>query len=138
MARELAHQHFFERDAVFELVGFDDFADGAVAAVGEEGAHGELVRAEAAFGRAVELADVGVDLLREHGRGLFLAVGGEDHGEEAIGFAGEVAAYVGFEGAVEFLLVGDFDGVEVGVGAREEDVVEESLICARAFKGFVG
>lgn len=35
------------------------------------------------------------------------------------------------------MLVGLFDGVEVRVGAGEEDVVEEGFVGADAFEGFV-
>ena len=137
MARELLLQHLLERDAVFGLVGEGDGAEGAVAAVGDDGAHGELVGAEAAFGRAVQLADVGVDLVREHGRRVFLPGGVQHHGEEAFGFAGEVAADGVFEGAVVGGVVGLFDGEHVGVGAGEEDVVEENFAGADAVEGLV-
>lgn len=137
VAGELGLEHFLEGEVVFGLVGVGDGADGAVAAGGEEGADGELVGAEAGLGGAVELGDVGLDLLRQDGRGVFLAGGGQDHGEEAGRFAGEVGAHVGGEGAGEGFLVGGFDGVQVGVGASEEDVVEEVFVGADAFEGFV-
>lgn len=134
---KLLLQHFFERDAVFGLVGEGDGAEGAVAAGGDEGADGERVRAEAGFGGAVELGDVGVGVVGEDGGGVFLAGGGEDHGEEAGGFAGEVGGDGGGEGAVVGGLVGALDGVQIGVGAGEENVVQEGFVGADAFEGFV-
>ena len=103
----------------------------------KDGADGELIGAETGFGRAVEFRDVGVDLSGEHGGGIFLAGGGEDHSEEALCFSRQVGADVGVEGAVVGRVVGVFDGEEVGVGAREEDVVEEGFVGADALEGFV-
>lgn len=137
MSREFAGERFFQRQPVFLLVGVRDGADLAVAAVAEDGADGELVGADAGLAGAVDLADVGVDGGREAGGGIFLAGGGEDHGEEAFGFGGEVAADVRFEAAVVGGLVGVFDGLQVGVGAADEDVVEPVFFGADAGDGAV-
>ena len=96
VAREFAFQHLLERDAVAGLVGLRDGADLAVGAGGEDRADGELVCAGAALGGAVDFGDVGVDVLGQDGRGVFLAGGGEDHHEQALCFHAEVAADVGF------------------------------------------
>lgn len=76
MAGELALQHRLERDAVLGVVGEGDGAEGGVAAVGEDGADVEGVGAEAGFGGAVEVGDVGGDVVGEDGVGVFLAGGG--------------------------------------------------------------
>lgn len=137
MARELPLDDLLEREAEFRLVGEGDGAEVRGRAVGEDGADGEVVGAEAGFRSALEVGDVGVDGVREERGGVFLPGGGEDHGEEAFGLCGEVGFHVCFEGAVVGGLVGVLDGGEVGVGAGDDDVVEEALVRADALEGFV-
>ena len=72
----------------------------------------------------------------QDGGGVFLTGGGEDHGEHALGEHGEVVCDVGFEAAVVVVVVCGFDGVHVGVGAADEDVVEEDFVGAGAVQGF--
>jgi len=136
VSRELLLDNLFQiAMALSVLVLVRNGADLAVTAVGQDGAHSQLVGADAAFGGVVEGVNVGFDVLGEHGRAVFLARAGEDHREEALRLEGEIAADVGLEGAVVFGLVGVFDGVDVGVGAPDQHVVEPVLFGASALKG---
>lgn len=137
MPAEIRDEDFLERAAVFGLVGQGHGADMAVRPVGEDGADGELLGAGFGLGGAVQLEHVRVDGLREHGRGFFLAGAAQDHHEEALGLGAEVAADVLFEVAVVGRFVGVLDGVHVGVGAADEDVVEPGFAGAGAFERLV-
>jgi len=138
MARKVLLDDLLERNAVLGLVGVRDGAQMAVAAVRDDGADGHGVAAEfGRFRRAMQVRDVGVDLLREDGRRVFLPGGGEHHGEQPLRFQRQVVAYVAFQRPRVFGGVGGLDGVHVGVGAREQHVVEDAFFGPRAREGFV-
>ena len=140
MSRELPFDDALERRSIAALVRLRDSTDLARRAVAQDGADGELVGAlagAAALHGAVQLCDVGFCGLRDDGRGFFLAVGGEDHAEEALCLEREVFCDVLFQHAVVGGVIGALDFSEVSVFAAQEHVVEHALVCADAFEGLV-
>ena len=137
VAAELLAQHVDERDVVLGLVRVGERAQLPVRARRQHVAHGDLVRADLALGRAVQVGAVAVQVRRDDGRRLLGAVRRHDHAEEARRLGREVVFDVRLHAAVEGELVGVLDRGHVGVAAGEEDVVEDRLLCADAFDGFV-
>lgn len=137
MPRELGLDHLGEGFVVPLLVGVGDGADLAVRVVSQGGAHGGLILADAAGGGVVQVGDGAVELVRDDRGGLLGAAAGEDHAEEVGGLGREVAADVAVEILAEEAVVLALDGVHVGVGAAEQDVVEDGLVGADALDGVV-
>lgn len=117
------------------FVGVGNGTQLIVVSLRKDAADENLVRARLALGGSVQLHDVGVNLLRNDGSRVLCAVGGQDHHEVALRLHAEIALNRLLEAAAEGLVIGLLDGVEVGVGARQQDVVEDELLGAGAAHG---
>lgn len=138
MATKILFQHARQTLLETRVVGCGNSSDLPVRPRGQDVAHEQRVGADAfAFGCAIQFCNVAVDLVGQHGRHFGVAGCGEDFREEAFRFHGQVAPDVGFEAAAIGRLVDGFDGVDVGVCTREEDVVQDALFGAEAGDGFV-
>ena len=137
VAREFLLHDGVEGDAVFVFVGEGDGADLAIAAVGENGADGQLLGANFGLGGAVELRYVRVNVLRQHGSRVFLPRAGYDHHVHTFRLPAEVAAHVRVQAAVVRLLVGLLDGGHIGVATPDEHVVEQGFFGSYALERFV-
>ena len=113
MAREFGSDDFFERSTIPGFVSVRNGPDVAVAAVAEDGADGELIRAHFAFCSTVELGDVGFNGLRNNRCRLFLSCSSQDHGEETLGLCRKIAGHGRLERLAVGSLIGLLNGSEI-------------------------
>lgn len=119
------------------LVQVANSSDLVVVARAQNGAHHHLVRAELGLGRLVEVHDILVDLLGNDGGAVLGPVGAQYNHEVPLGFHGQVALDHALQRPAKRLMELGLDGVQIGVGAAEQNVVEHRFVGARAFHGVI-
>jgi hypothetical protein len=85
-----------------------------------------------AFGRLVKVVHVLVDLLRVDRSRLLSAACCDHHVVQTFSLAAEVTLQVAFEGSLVHVLVVPLDGIDVGICAAQEYLVQHSLFGAHA------
>lgn len=119
------------------LVRKSDGADLAVRAIREDGADRQGFCSGFRFRGAMEFHDVCVDRLGMNGGGFLLSGRRKNHAVHPLGFGGKVGLDISLQAPAVGLLVGSLDGANVGVGTTNQNVIEESFLCAGAFERVV-
>lgn len=132
VAAELLLDDRFQVAGVLLLVLVGNGADLVVVAQAEDAAHADLVGAELALGCGVQSVHVAVNIGLDDRGGVLGACGLQDNFKVALRLQAQVALDSGNQVLAEGVPVCGLDGVDVGVGAAEEHVVEDTLLGAWA------
>lgn len=103
----------------------------------QDAADQDLVGSHLALGGLVDLHHIVVDLLRHNGGSVLGTRCGQNHEEVPLRLHAQVSLDIVLQALAVRLVVCALDGLHVGVGPREENVVEDELLGAGARHGLV-
>lgn len=130
MAAELLLDDGFQVACILLLVLVGNGADLVVVAQAEDAAHAELVGTQLALSGGVQGVHVAVDVGLDDGGRVLGARGLQDDLKVAFGLQAQVSFDSRDQILVEGVSVGRLDGVDVGVGATEEHIIEDAFLGA--------
>lgn len=121
----------------FLLITVGNRSELCVVALSQHIADKQLICSDFAFGSFVQLRDITINLLWIDWHRVLVPVACQNHQEMTLGLHAEIGLDGRLEGLAICLLICFFNRTNIGVGASQENIVQDRLLCTNTVHGIV-